>query len=204
MTSFFRSVAAASPYLALSSARGSGRPAPRSILVSPPTNPFSGLRAALRQRNNPYLGFLAAATVLADVCLPVTLSHVPFSLVETFDTSWCAPGSASPSSSAPAAAVAASFFIRWPHMPVDPRTVAGALYYVCDSHMLDTALDGMARATKRERNRVLALARPRRPLRLWRDDGHERQAAHRCRRGADLSLPRAARTAIPPISLMHN
>lgn len=35
----------------------------------------------------------------------------------------------------------ASFFKTWPHMPVDPRTVAGAMFYVCDSWMLESLQD---------------------------------------------------------------
>lgn len=31
-----------------------------------------------------------------------------------------------------------SFLIKWPNLPVDPSTIAGAMYYVCDSWMLDS------------------------------------------------------------------
>ena len=39
-------------------------------------------------------------------------------------------------------------------MPVDPRTIAGALFYVCDSWMLDT-MDGMATIGKEERDSIM-------------------------------------------------
>lgn len=45
----------------------------------------------------------------------------------------------------------ASLAIDWPHLPLDPRTIAGAMYYVCDSRML-AAFEGMADADKRERD----------------------------------------------------
>lgn len=48
--------------------------------------------------------------------------------------------------------VAASFFIKWPHMPVDPSTIAGAMYYVCDSWML-WSLEGLSQVPKKERDR---------------------------------------------------
>jgi hypothetical protein len=40
-----------------------------------------------------------------------------------------------------------SFVIRWPDMPVDPRSIAGAMYYVSESNMVDhfsgmAAMDG--------------------------------------------------------------
>lgn len=47
--------------------------------------------------------------------------------------------------------LAASFLIRWPHLPVDPRTIAGAMYYVCDSRMLET-LDGLSTLPKKDRD----------------------------------------------------
>ncbi len=28
-----------------------------------------------------------------------------------------------------------SFFIKWPYLPVDPSTIAGSLYYICDSEL---------------------------------------------------------------------
>jgi hypothetical protein len=51
-------------------------------------------------------------------------------------------------------AVGGSFLIRWPHMPVDPRTIAGAMFYVCDSWMLDS-LEGLSSLSKDERDKAL-------------------------------------------------
>jgi hypothetical protein len=47
--------------------------------------------------------------------------------------------------------MAGSFMIQWPHMPVDPRTIAGAMFYVCDSWMLGS-LDGLASLERRDRD----------------------------------------------------
>jgi hypothetical protein len=124
-------------------------PAQRSILISPPTNPFSGLYSALRQRH-PYLGVLAVASLLADF-LPVTLSHVPFSVLETNQTQYTCAYLSIIILVVMMLAVACSLAVRWPHMPVDPRTIAGALYYLCDSSIL-ISFDGLAGVEMRDRD----------------------------------------------------
>lgn len=48
-------------------------------------------------------------------------------------------------------AVAGSFLIHWPNLPVNPSTIAGAMFYVCDSQMLDM-FDDLARKDKRARD----------------------------------------------------
>lgn len=47
--------------------------------------------------------------------------------------------------------VVGSFFITWPHMPVDPSTIAGAMYYVCDSWMLPR-FEGLSTMKRRSRD----------------------------------------------------
>lgn len=124
-------------------------PAQRSILISPPTNPISGLYAAVRQRH-PYLGVLAVTSLLADF-LPVTLSHVPFSVLESYQTQYTCAYLSIAILVAMMLTVAASLAVRWPHMPVDPRTIAGAMYYVCDSSVL-SSFDGLAGLEMRDRD----------------------------------------------------
>lgn len=140
-------VAIISPYLQLSRR---ARPADRSILFSPPTNPLSGVRSAIRLRNL-YLGLLSFTTLLVELCLPVTLSHVPFSRIDKVSTNvicgWISIGILG----LVLIMILASFFITWPHMPMDPRTVAGAMFYVCDSRMLK-AFEGLAAVSTKERD----------------------------------------------------
>jgi hypothetical protein len=51
-----------------------------------------------------------------------------------------------------------SFRVKWPHMPVDPSTIAGAMYYVCDSPLLEK-LEGLSTLERKERDgRVSELA----------------------------------------------
>ncbi|CAN8098525.1 unnamed protein product [Discula destructiva] len=147
METVFRCVAVMSPYVKLSqAARHSGQ----SILCSPPTNAFYGMWSAYRQRHL-YLGFLSFTTLLAELCLPVTLSHVPFSAVETYMTQFVSTYLSVAILGLMMISILASFFIKWPHMPVDPRTIAGAMYYVCDSWMLG-ALEGMSTLRKEDRD----------------------------------------------------
>lgn len=136
-----------SPYLRLSK---TARRAEQSILCSPPTNAFYGMWSAFRQRHL-YLGFLSFATILAELCLPVTLSHVPFSAVETYMTQIVSAYLSVAILSLMMIAVILSFFIKWPHMPVDPRTIAGAMYYVCDSWMLGS-MEGLSSLGKDDRD----------------------------------------------------
>jgi len=150
VTAFLVGVAVLSPFLLLSR---QPLPASHSILLTPPTNPYTGLHAAFRQRH-PYLGMLAISTLLGELFLPVTLAHVPFSLVETHQTQVVCAWMSVAILALMVVAVAASFLIRWPHMPVDPRTVAGALFYVCDSWMLD-GLEGVSAMGKGERDGAL-------------------------------------------------
>ncbi|KAK7747290.1 hypothetical protein SLS53_001543 [Cytospora paraplurivora] len=147
METVFRSVAIMSPYLQLSSKM---LPAERSILLSPPTNAFYGIYSAVRQRNL-FLGVVSFTTILGELCLPVTLSLVPFSLLETYKTQLVCAWLSISILCLMILVLVSSFFIKWPHMPVDPRTVAGAMFYVCDSWMLET-LQGMSTMGKKDRD----------------------------------------------------
>lgn len=147
METFFRSVAVILPYQLLST---QALPAGQSILLSPPTNAFYGVFSAFRQRSI-FLGAVSFTTILAELLLPVTLSHIPFSHLDTYETQLvCAWLSISILASM-MLVILYSFLIRWPHMPVDPRTIAGAMFYVCDSWMLG-AMDGAATLGKKQRD----------------------------------------------------
>lgn len=81
----------------------------------------------------------------------MTLSHVPFSKTETYLTQLVCSWLSIAILGLMILTLVASFFVKWPHLPVDPRTIAGAMYYICDSGMLET-LDGMSTMQKRDRN----------------------------------------------------
>jgi hypothetical protein len=125
-------VAILSPYQLL--ARGPQN-AKRSILLAPPTNAFLGLAYATRTRDV-FLGAVAIAAALSEV-LGIFLSNIPFQVTETFlvfqISLWTAVGILS----FMVLVILGSFFVKWPSMPVDPSTIAGAMYYISDLSTLD-------------------------------------------------------------------
>ena len=99
---------------------------------------------------------LAAALMagIAEIFLPALLANVPFALTQTYP-GWVASTAATLAVlSAMAAVLLASLgFSRWPHMPVDPRTLAGAIYYFSESTRLRADLCGRRVALMDEKGR---------------------------------------------------
>src|SRR3569833_336431 len=125
------------------------QPPERSILVTRPTNEFYGLYAAIKQRR-PFLFFEALMTVASEF-FPVLLSNVPYTITQV---------EISPVISARITSVllffmlvtlGASFFIRWPYLPVDPRSIAGAMYYVTDSYLI-SSFDGVSLLDRKDKD----------------------------------------------------
>jgi hypothetical protein len=130
--SFFMSAATVTPFLLLQTRP---RSAAESIQLTRPTNAFYGAYAAARQGN---LFLLAAAVtaILAEL-LPILLSNIPYTLTQTLRThEVCSFLSIAILSIMVLVLVSSIICVRWPHMPVDPRTLAGAAYYVADSRAL--------------------------------------------------------------------
>ncbi|GAB1319462.1 hypothetical protein MFIFM68171_09672 [Madurella fahalii] len=149
-SSFFSSLAVLSPYQLLSY---SPQPPQRSITLTPPLNAFSGVWSAVKRRHL-FLAIVAFTAILSEF-MPILLSNVPFRVTQTWIASrvcnWLAVGILS----IMWLVVAGSFFVSWPHMPVDPSTIAGAIYYVCDSWML-WGMEGLSTLRKEERDRKVA------------------------------------------------
>ncbi|RYP41399.1 hypothetical protein DL767_001037 [Monosporascus sp. MG133] len=146
-SSFFDSVAVLSPYHLLAQAPQSAQ---RSILLAPPTNAFSGLWSAVRRRDG-FLAVVAFTSVLSEL-LPVLLAEIPFRVSQTYlvhlITTWSAVGILC----IMLLVLVSSFFVKWPHMPLDPTTVAGAMYYVADSWMLGL-FEGLGTLGPKDRDR---------------------------------------------------
>lgn len=57
------------------------------------------------------------------------------------------------------AVLAGSFAVKWPSMPLDPSTAAGAMWYVCDSRMVvggggaEGGMSGLSRLDRKERDK---------------------------------------------------
>ncbi|KAK4663183.1 hypothetical protein QC763_606380 [Podospora pseudopauciseta] len=146
-SAFFTSLAILSPYQLMSQ---SPRPAHQSITLSPPMNAFSGIGSAIKRRHI-FLIVVAFVAILSEF-LPILLNNVPFRVTQTWIASRVCTWLAVAIMAIMWIVVAASFFIKWPHMPVDPSTIAGAMYYVCDSWML-WSLEGLSQVPKKERDR---------------------------------------------------
>ncbi|KAK3941797.1 hypothetical protein QBC46DRAFT_381465 [Diplogelasinospora grovesii] len=144
--SFFLSVSVMAPYQIMAKRT---QPPERSILFTPSTNPFSGIITAVKKRHV-FFGVVCAVAILSEF-LPILLSNVPFSLTQTSNTATACAVLTAICLSLMITVLGISFFIRWPPMPVDPRSIAGALYYVSQSHMLDD-FEGVALLDKKERD----------------------------------------------------
>jgi len=113
-----------------------GQPASRCILLSRPTDEFSGIYFALKG-NDLLTTSTAAVTILAKF-LPILLSNSAYSLQLTYDSYIiCSRMSMAILSLMVLFLLATLVFVRWPRLPVDPRTIAGMLYYVADSTLPD-------------------------------------------------------------------
>ena len=135
------------PYLQMNQR---AQPPERSILISRPTNGFFGVYAAFRERNV-FLLLVAVMTVASEF-LPILLSNVPHTLTQNETTHVVCSRLSVAILALMVLVILGSLLIKWPHMPVDPRSIAGALYYVSGSTMLPD-FEGISRLTTQERAR---------------------------------------------------
>ena len=128
----------------------SRRPQPplKSVAVAPPTTVFVGIWESLTRREV-FASCVAFANILSKLTPPL-LSNIPFSPVQTWlfheVSTWTAI-----SCLAFLTLVLAygTLFVKYPHVPIDPSSVAGRMYYLCDSDvMLD--FQGMSRMSEKE------------------------------------------------------
>ncbi|KAH7367732.1 hypothetical protein B0T11DRAFT_275897 [Plectosphaerella cucumerina] len=141
------SVAIIAPYRRM--ANGS-QSASRSVLAKRPTYALTGIYAGIRERD-PLLFGVAFMTVLADF-LPMVFANVPYDLTQTKDVHVICARVSAGLLFVMAVALTASMFVRWPEMPVDPRSVAGEMWYVAEARWVDR-LEGVAVMTDRERKK---------------------------------------------------
>ncbi|TDZ49757.1 hypothetical protein CTRI78_v007884 [Colletotrichum trifolii] len=143
--SIFVSIAVISPYHHMVR-----RPQPpeKSILLTRPTNGFYGLYAAVVE-GNPILMMAAFMSILSEF-LPILFANVPYNLTQTLTSHNVCARISLAILAVMLLTVVASLFIKWPEMPVDPRSIAGSLYYVNESRMLDD-FEGLSRLSSEER-----------------------------------------------------
>jgi hypothetical protein len=111
-------------------------PAELCILTPRATTVFTGLWHAVASRDF-LVGAIAFAGVLSKF-MPIFLSNVPFRLTLTWEThlfsAWTSVGILGFMITV---LMASRVFARWPSLLVEPNSIAGCMYYVCDSNMLE-------------------------------------------------------------------
>ncbi|KAI0001538.1 hypothetical protein F4779DRAFT_631085 [Xylariaceae sp. FL0662B] len=127
--SFFYAVAFLSPHRLLHRNRlYKGK----ALHMTPPVNSFSGIWSSLATgRRDLYLAAVSGTAILSEI-LPLFVSiildrGIQNQLAQEICT-WMAVGILC----VMILTACGSFFVAWPHMPIDPSTVAGAMYYVWD------------------------------------------------------------------------
>ena len=113
------------------------------VCMTPPTNVFSGMRSAFfRRPRDYYLGAVSLIGILSEL-LPLLLSNVVFESSHSYTGfESCTWISVTVLGMLMIVAVG-SFLIKWPHLLVDPTTVAGAMYYASDP-TVSSSVTGMS------------------------------------------------------------
>lgn len=75
------------------------------------------------------MGIVAAVSIMAEF-LPALLTNIPYRIIETWLAHSVCMWMAIAVLCAMVLTLLGSFFVDWPHMPIDPSTMAGAMYYV--------------------------------------------------------------------------
>ncbi|KAB5566935.1 hypothetical protein GE09DRAFT_750908 [Coniochaeta sp. 2T2.1] len=146
---FFVAVATIVPFHSLSNHT---QPAARSILVSRPTNAFSGIHLAALKLRHPFYTATSLATVLSEF-LPILLSNIPHKLTQVLGPTLVCTRVSMAFLATMIGVLLWSFFIRWPPMPVDPRSVAGMMWYVCESRRMLDDFEGVSGMKGKERDK---------------------------------------------------
>lgn len=137
LTDHVADIALISPYhcLATSPKRAPGA----SLYLSRPTHALSGVRIAFLRRH--WFLLLVSLTSIAAEFLPIFLSNIPYNMTQLYVVYVDCYYISIAMLSLMAALVVASFFVRWTKLPADPLTLAGAMYHVIDSNILEELAD---------------------------------------------------------------
>ncbi|KAH8894540.1 hypothetical protein GQ53DRAFT_857968 [Thozetella sp. PMI_491] len=127
-------------------------PASESILLTQPTTVYSCIVKAARKLDF-FLAAVASAGILSKFT-PLLLSTVPFRDTITWKIHEAGTWASVAILSYMTVVIIGSFTVKKPFMPVEPSTVAGYMYYVCDSHMLRD-FEGFHTLSITDKNRLL-------------------------------------------------
>ncbi|KAK0743636.1 hypothetical protein B0T18DRAFT_392377 [Schizothecium vesticola] len=147
-SAFFNSLTILSPYHALAQGPQS---AERSLLLSSPPHAVAGMGIwSAIQRRQYFLAVVGLTSIVSEF-MTILLSNVPFQITQTYAAHEACMWLTVTSLLLMWVVVVWSFFMTWPHMPVDPSTIAGAVFYVHDSKML-AGFEGLSVLPKDERD----------------------------------------------------
>ncbi|KAE8447900.1 hypothetical protein EG329_010129 [Mollisiaceae sp. DMI_Dod_QoI] len=118
-----------------------------SISASSATTVFQGLWRAIRNRNL-FTGAVASAGILSKF-MPLLLSNIPYRITQTWRAHLVCAWMTIVILAFMILVLLWSFSVKWPHMPMGPNTIAGNIYYLCDSGILRD-FDGMSMMCKRQ------------------------------------------------------
>jgi Protein of unknown function (DUF3433) len=99
------------------------QPAKNSILVAPATSAFPGLWRAVREPDFHTIA-VAAATIHSKIN-PIFLSNIPFRVTQTWETYVVCAWMSVSILAFMMAVLLWYLLVKWPHMPVEPNTIAG-------------------------------------------------------------------------------
>jgi hypothetical protein len=117
------------------------------ISISPATTIFPALSIAIRQRD-PFAFTVSFASALSKFT-PIVLSNIPFHTAQTWRTHVVCAWIVVSILAFMILVLLWSFFIKWPYLPADPSTIAGNMYYVCDSAVLKD-FEGLSEMKEKE------------------------------------------------------
>ncbi|KAK5651606.1 hypothetical protein OQA88_11879 [Cercophora sp. LCS_1] len=110
------------------------QPAETSILASQSTTAPDGVWQAIRLRNA-FGGAVAIVSLLSHFT-PIFLANIPFRLTLTWTMHKVCAWLSVAILATMVVVLVGSFSVRWPNLPVEPRTISGCMYYVCGSDIL--------------------------------------------------------------------
>ena len=120
-----------------------------SLMVSPPTSVFTGGFTGSIMRGEVWMSIVGFTNILSKLT-PMLLSNIPFSPIQTWEMHLvCAWASVACLGFMSLVILYGFFFIKHPPMPVDPASLAGRMYYLCDSVVADE-FQGMAKMGRGE------------------------------------------------------
>lgn len=142
----FDSIAILAPYRRMARRP---RKASQSVLARRPTYAVTGIFTGIRERDL-LLFSTATMAVLADF-LPMLFANVPYDLTQSEMVHLACARVGAGLLLLMAAVLAATMFTRWPELPVDPRSVAGQMWYVAEAQWAMEKLEGVGLLGERER-----------------------------------------------------